>query len=129
MNDNITPPDGYRHTGNAVPIDGSKLLNYVVEQLSIYDNLVQHGKHPSSSPYEDPVLFATDDKKLVQVPQEIQEKAVTLWKNKQTMPQPIVEEQKEEKQEESKQEKSLTNIILFIIAVILFLGYNYYKNQ
>lgn len=95
MNDNITPPQGYRHTGNTHPIQPDILEEYVTQQLAIYDQVATTGQDLSFSPYSDPILYNAEGGKVVQVPEDVQKQAISRWlrqKQQPMNPQPIPDE-------------------------------------
>lgn len=87
MNDNILPPDGFRHTGNTYPLDRQQLLEYVLHKMANYDSAVQRAQSgsqdvnsiPEQNPYTDNLLFVTPENKTVQVPKDIHKEAIRLW--------------------------------------------------
>jgi hypothetical protein len=72
----------YKETGNKYPIPVNELLAYAQEKLQEFDMMVEATKtQPSTSPYTDPIIYATGEGKLVQIPEYIQEQAIQLWNN------------------------------------------------
>jgi len=152
MNDNITPPDGYRHTGTSYPINPDILQEYVTQQLAIYDQGTKDGNPDDFSPYRDPILYQTEDGKVVQIPQDVQVKAINEWlQQKQQLqnPHPIpdevqqrdpnlmprqhpynmnnVYEPMENYQEEYEEEGLSRNKMILIGLLVAAGGYFYYK--
>jgi hypothetical protein len=89
MNDNIinystgiNDPTGYQQTGNKVPIPITEFTNYINEQLLQYDKLKEATKtEPEYNPYVQPIIYHTKNGKTVQIPKEIQMKAINDWIN------------------------------------------------
>ena len=80
MENNTTPPEGYKHTGASYPINPDILQEYVTKQLVIYDQVANKENNTSDfSPYRDPILYQTKEGKVVQVPKDVQTKAINDW--------------------------------------------------
>lgn len=65
----------YKNTGNKIPVTREELINYMNKQLAAYDS----GKLQNPNPYTEQVIYITKDKKMIQIPQDIQREAVALW--------------------------------------------------
>lgn len=76
-------PNDYITTGNNIPLREDYLIKQVIQELTRYDNLVAAtGKTSNYSPYTHPIIITTEDGKQVQVPENIQIKAINIWKYK-----------------------------------------------
>ena len=65
----------YQITGNKIPVTKDELIIYMKEQLSAFDS----GMSKNTNPYTDAIIYNTKDGKMIQIPQEIQKEAITLW--------------------------------------------------
>lgn len=71
----------YRMTGKEIPLNVNSLIAHVHNKLDEYAFLKEStGTEPGSNPFTQPVIFTTDEGKLVQVPAEIQKQAIASWK-------------------------------------------------
>lgn len=68
----------YQTTGKNININVDDALKFVINKLQEYDSL---GKKNSYSPYKHPIIYATPEGKLVQIPKQIQLQAIKLWVN------------------------------------------------
>jgi len=81
MND----PNDFENTGNQIPLKVDELVNFVHERLNQYDNLVETTQgQPTYSPYREPIIYTSPEGKMVQIPKEVQKKAIDSWKNRKT---------------------------------------------
>lgn len=75
--------DQYQQTGKKIPLKMDELMNFVVQKLEQFDYVVKGiGSVPDFNPYEDPIIYTTQEGKTVQVPKEIQRQAVINWNNR-----------------------------------------------
>lgn len=75
----------YKPTGKEIPLNVNVLVNHVHNKLDEYMYLKETTQaEPPNNPFSQPVIFTTDDGKLVQVPVEIQKQAIASWKQKST---------------------------------------------
>ena len=74
----------YEETGNKVPISLEELINYVQQQLYIYDNIKAQNPNivPSINPYTQPIIYETQDGKIIKIPANIQKQAIELYNKK-----------------------------------------------
>lgn len=71
----------YEMTGKSYPVSVDELLEHCKGKFMEYDQLVKGtGAQPQKSPYTDPIVYTTQEGKLVQVPLDIQKQAVTEYK-------------------------------------------------
>ena len=73
-------PNKFTKTGRGIEVPFSDMYNYVIEKLAEYDNLLATTQNePSTSPYNQPVIYITNTGKTVQVPVQVQAQAVQVW--------------------------------------------------
>ena len=74
-------PDEFEQTGNQVPIRIDELIACVHERLEQYDKLTEATQAtPSYSPYLHPIIYTTNEGKTIQIPPDVQKKAIDQWK-------------------------------------------------
>lgn len=84
MNNNPTTTE-YKKTGKEIPLNVNTLISFVHNKLDEYAFLKESTQtEPSNNPFTQPVIFTTDEGKLVQVPVEIQKQAISSWKQRST---------------------------------------------
>lgn len=67
-------------TNGPLTVSNEDLYNYTIEKLDDFDRLKEMtGAEPNISPYKDLIEFTTPDGKLINIPRNIQVKAVTDW--------------------------------------------------
>lgn len=70
----------YKQTGNQINIPVDEMVNFVQEKLYEYDELLKATQTvPQSSPYNDPIYYTTQEGKMVQIPDYIQQQAVSQY--------------------------------------------------
>lgn len=70
----------FRQTGNKIAVTGQELIAYVKQQLANYDGSISKNKSlPKSNPYTHPIIYKTQNGKMIQVPEEIQKQAISSW--------------------------------------------------
>jgi hypothetical protein len=70
----------YQQTGNSIPLKEDELINFVHNKLNEFVELSKVTKmKPDSDPSKDPIIFITHEGKTVQIPIEIQKKAIQTW--------------------------------------------------
>jgi len=62
----------FEKTGNSIPIETNKLVNYCIEQFENFD------AKPESkfNPYNNNIIYKTDDNRYIEIPNEIKELAM-----------------------------------------------------
>lgn len=123
---------GYVKKGSDIPIQKDKMMNFIIEKLYEYDQYVAKTNNvPQFSPYVHPIIFPIDEKKTVQVPQEIQEEAITFWTEKKKELDHIQPETEElgdvELMDDKKKNSSWMYILTVVVIIALMLGI-YYAN-
>lgn len=77
MND----PNDFENTGNQIPLKVDELINFVHQRLEQYDNLIETTQgQPTYSPYKDKIIYTSPEGRMVQIPQDVQKKAIDSWK-------------------------------------------------
>jgi len=72
--------NGFKETGNKIPIPIDEFTNHVKSELLKYDKLKNATEtNPSYNPYLEPIIYTTSQGKLVQVPEEIKKNAIDDW--------------------------------------------------
>ena len=80
-------PNNYEQTGNKIPITVDELVNNVKDKLVRFDQLKKATDAlPSYNPYVDSIICNTSDGKTIQVPKEIQIRAINLHKSEKQRP-------------------------------------------
>lgn len=70
----------YRTTNRQFPVNVNELIKSVNSQLAEFDHLTRAtGQEPDYNPYQRPVFHTTQEGRLVQVPYEIQQRAIHAW--------------------------------------------------
>jgi hypothetical protein len=77
--DSRTKSSAYKMTGNQIPINVPVLVQFVHSKLREYDDLVSHGVIPQESPYTTPIVYTMEDQRQIEIPQEIQNKAIASY--------------------------------------------------
>lgn len=73
-------PEEFKQTGNQVPVRMDEMISYIHDRLDQYDKLTEATQaKPSYSPYRDPMIYTTQEGKTIQIPTEIQKKAINQW--------------------------------------------------
>jgi hypothetical protein len=73
----------YKMTGKEIPLNVNILVKHIHNKLDEYAFLKESTQtEPGSNPFTQPVIFTTDEGKLVQVPAEIQKQAISTWKQR-----------------------------------------------
>jgi len=68
------------HTGNNISVPENELISSAHHHLNRYDELRQaSGSIPQYNPYEQPIVYTTEDGRQVQIPEQIHQKAIDLW--------------------------------------------------
>ena len=76
---NNFPNTEYQRTGKEIPLNVSVLINFVHNKLDEYAFLKESTQsEPNFNPYTNPVIFTTDEGKLVQVPAESTSSRVSI---------------------------------------------------
>lgn len=78
----------YQQTGNKIPITLDELMQAVFYRLEMYDKLIGGNETSNNTytPYIDPIIYNTQDGRTVEVPKEIQRRAIEEWKLKREIP-------------------------------------------
>ena len=71
----------YKMTGNNIPINEQEILSFVKAQLEEYNKLIKDSIKPDFDPINNPIIYKTSDGKIIQVPKETQNKAISEWNN------------------------------------------------
>jgi hypothetical protein len=80
----------FEKTGKTYPVTIDELVAHTKTKLAEYDELVKRtGAFPVKSPYTDPIIYTTSEGKLVQVPDYIQQEAITEYKSSFNFKDPI----------------------------------------
>jgi predicted nucleic acid-binding Zn ribbon protein len=129
--------DGYEYSGNNVPLNVEKTIEYVFEILKEYEMAINKGEKVEINPYINKIYIPMENEKVIEVPQEIQYEAIRKWnleKNKiKNVKSPVSEksEKKNKNKHKKKKNKNKSNylwlLILLVIIVIAFLIYRYKK--
>jgi len=107
----------YKQTGNKVPVTKDELINYTHNQLQLHDA----GKLKDMNPYTQPIIYITKEGKMIQVPQEIQQEAISSWN-----PQPKYSSVQPKEDDESEKPDYITVGMLILAAIIAL--YLFYKS-
>ncbi len=71
----------YQQTGKSIPIQVPELISFVHNKLDQYVALTNATQmKPDFDPFSDPLIFTTQEGKLIQIPKDIQKQAVASWK-------------------------------------------------
>ena len=67
----------YKHTGNKIPISMNEVVNHIEYLLINYDKLIETtGSEPTYNPYEQSIIYTTQDNKIIEIPKDIQNNVV-----------------------------------------------------
>lgn len=69
----------YFETGKEIAVPSDKLFMYCINVLKQYDSLPDNEKVKVQSPYTNVILYPTDDKKFISVPDDIQKQVINEW--------------------------------------------------
>ena len=69
----------YRLTGNNIPINEALVMAHVKGQLDEYQKAINSSVKPTFDPLNNPIIYTTPEGKTIQVPQQIQTKAIQEW--------------------------------------------------
>lgn len=71
--------NNYQYTGNSVPISALDTSAHVIALLEDYDRRMNEGINPSINPYKDRIVMTTQEGRMIEIPQDIQEDAIQQW--------------------------------------------------
>jgi hypothetical protein len=70
----------YTKTGNKIPIKMDELYYYVLRLLDSYTQLYNAtGNPPKNNPFADVLYYSTEEGKIIEIPKDIQKKAIDDW--------------------------------------------------
>ncbi len=64
--------DDYMQTGNTIPIQKEELVSYIKQLLVEFDA----SPNNDASPYVKPIIYQTEDKRLIEIPKELHDEVV-----------------------------------------------------
>lgn len=112
----------YQDTGNNTPVPVSELIAYMNYKLDEYKN------NPGTikiNPFVDDMIYTTNDKKMIRIPNDIKKTIIDQWKKKNVMS----KKQKVKKVKTQAKDNTMTYLIIFgfIIIGLYFLNKTTYK--
>ncbi|ARF08840.1 hypothetical protein Catovirus_1_890 [Catovirus CTV1] len=135
--------DTYSYTGNNVPLDVNSAILYAIKQLKEYDDNLEKGILLPKSPYHDFIVMETSDGKIIEIPYDVQQEAISKWeiikvemlyeKEKKQLENNIINLSKQLENDivENFESNSGSNYILFLLigAIIVVTIYLYQKKN
>lgn len=109
------------YTGNFIQIDPEQATEYVISQLQKYDDATDNGHHPKFNPYTERIIMTLDDKRQVEVPEEIQRMAITQYVSQNSVREQHYETKTEAHEVDDSDDQSATSIFVQIVICLIII--------